>query len=179
MPPATWTHLLPPSLSSLPPPATWLHLLPHSLSSLTPPSLSSMGHAPEPDQHPPGPLLTFGSTLTSCAICLADYVPGASLRLLDRCGHIFHRRCIDDWLSHAAVCPVCKARAAPPPDRPPRIPGLPAHPPPAPAAHTANVQLIDTSVGQSWTDWFHQLLAKPPRPPETPPNQPANSRPPP
>lgn len=51
-----------------------------------------------------------------CAICLAIFKEGHKLRSL-RCGHRFHRECIDEWClgGHQAdggelsTCPLCKA----------------------------------------------------------------------
>jgi len=45
---------------------------------------------------------------TECAICLHALKTGDSLRLLDVCGHLFHRSCIDLWLLRSADCPLCK-----------------------------------------------------------------------
>ncbi|KAG7391097.1 hypothetical protein PHYPSEUDO_005864 [Phytophthora pseudosyringae] len=47
-----------------------------------------------------------------CVICLdGDMVPGESAREGERvealpCGHVFHARCIAQWLLHRRVCPV-------------------------------------------------------------------------
>mmetsp|Transcript_46583 Transcript_46583/g.123667 ORF Transcript_46583/g.123667 Transcript_46583/m.123667 type:complete len:327 (+) Transcript_46583:73-1053(+) len=41
----------------------------------------------------------------SCCICLDDYTPGDSLRVLP-CDHHFHKRCLDTWLRTSAVRPV-------------------------------------------------------------------------
>eukprot|EP00708_Paratrimastix_pyriformis_P002828 GAFH01001586.1.p1 GENE.GAFH01001586.1~~GAFH01001586.1.p1 ORF type:complete len:368 (+),score=54.01 GAFH01001586.1:385-1488(+) len=43
----------------------------------------------------------------TCAICLSDYEPGESLKILP-CLHIFHQECIDHWLASNHVCPICK-----------------------------------------------------------------------
>ncbi|PHJ16365.1 zinc c3hc4 type (ring finger) domain-containing protein [Cystoisospora suis] len=45
---------------------------------------------------------------TSCSICLEDYHVGDDVRLLQPCGHLFHKSCIDIWLLRNAVCPNCK-----------------------------------------------------------------------
>lgn len=29
-------------------------------------------------------------------------------KLSARCGHVFHRTCIDDWLEHSRTCPNCR-----------------------------------------------------------------------
>jgi E3 ubiquitin-protein ligase SIS3 len=43
-----------------------------------------------------------------CSICLANVEPGESVRCLPRCGHTFHRACIDLWLVRRSECPLCK-----------------------------------------------------------------------
>ncbi|KAE8802496.1 E3 ubiquitin-protein ligase RING1 [Hordeum vulgare] len=44
-----------------------------------------------------------------CAVCLAEFRGGETLRLLPRCGHAFHRGCIDTWLRAHVNCPLCRA----------------------------------------------------------------------
>ncbi|KAK3120502.1 hypothetical protein QOZ80_9AG0688760 [Eleusine coracana subsp. coracana] len=44
-----------------------------------------------------------------CAVCLAEFRDGETLRLLPRCGHAFHRGCIDTWLRAHINCPLCRA----------------------------------------------------------------------
>ncbi|KAF7105239.1 hypothetical protein CFC21_106071 [Triticum aestivum] len=46
---------------------------------------------------------------TECAICLAEFADGESMRVLPRCGHAFHVLCIDAWLRTCATCPSCRA----------------------------------------------------------------------
>ncbi|MFS7957442.1 putative transcription factor C2H2 family [Helianthus anomalus] len=43
-----------------------------------------------------------------CYICLAEYKPVDTVRLLPECGHLFHVRCIDTWLKAHPTCPVCR-----------------------------------------------------------------------
>ncbi|KAF8749745.1 hypothetical protein HU200_012544 [Digitaria exilis] len=45
----------------------------------------------------------------SCAVCLAEFRDGETLRLLPRCRHAFHRGCIDTWLRAHVNCPLCRA----------------------------------------------------------------------
>lgn len=45
----------------------------------------------------------------ACAVCLAEFRDGETLRLLPRCGHAFHRACIDTWLRAHVNCPLCRA----------------------------------------------------------------------
>ncbi|KAB2085567.1 hypothetical protein ERO13_A05G388700v2 [Gossypium hirsutum] len=45
---------------------------------------------------------------SECVICLSDFAPGDRLRLLPKCNHGFHVRCIDKWLSSHSSCPKCR-----------------------------------------------------------------------
>lgn len=139
------------------------------------PSMPSLSDLSALDAPSPPHVLVYGSTLKACAVCLQDYAPGDRLRLLDACGHLFHLPCVTRWLDakRPATCPVCKAivgglpplgyaaeregvedgetvavverEAQPRRDRERRVP-------------SANIQLIDLSVDESWVDWFHGLL---------------------
>eukprot|EP00922_Rhytidocystis_sp_ex-Travisia-forbesii_P045652 GHVS01068108.1.p1 GENE.GHVS01068108.1~~GHVS01068108.1.p1 ORF type:complete len:331 (-),score=43.65 GHVS01068108.1:134-1126(-) len=44
-----------------------------------------------------------------CSICLDTFQTGSNVRILQSCGHIFHKACIDGWLLRNAVCPNCKS----------------------------------------------------------------------
>ncbi|PWA43008.1 zinc finger, RING/FYVE/PHD-type [Artemisia annua] len=44
----------------------------------------------------------------NCSICLADYKPEDVVRLLPKCGHLFHVKCIDTWLKNHPTCPLCR-----------------------------------------------------------------------
>uniref|UniRef100_A0A453FU13 RING-type domain-containing protein n=1 Tax=Aegilops tauschii subsp. strangulata TaxID=200361 RepID=A0A453FU13_AEGTS len=56
-----------------------------------------------------------------CAICLGEFEDGEKVRVLPRCGHEFHVRCVDTWLVSHDSCPTCRdsvlsgAAAAPKP----------------------------------------------------------------
>ncbi|CAH2036222.1 unnamed protein product [Thlaspi arvense] len=43
-----------------------------------------------------------------CVICLSDFSSGEKLRLLPKCNHGFHVRCIDKWLQQHLTCPKCR-----------------------------------------------------------------------
>ena len=45
-----------------------------------------------------------------CPICLEAFTVGHQVRTIP-CFHSFHQACIDDWLHHKALCPVCKNTA--------------------------------------------------------------------
>ncbi|CAL4953895.1 unnamed protein product [Urochloa decumbens] len=43
-----------------------------------------------------------------CAICLGEFADGEKVRVLPRCAHGFHVRCIDTWLLSHDSCPTCR-----------------------------------------------------------------------
>ncbi|CAA3000669.1 RING-H2 finger ATL78-like [Olea europaea subsp. europaea] len=45
---------------------------------------------------------------TECAICLSDFAIGERVRVLPKCNHGFHVRCIDKWLNSHSSCPTCR-----------------------------------------------------------------------
>ncbi|KAK8983042.1 hypothetical protein V6N11_055025 [Hibiscus sabdariffa] len=45
---------------------------------------------------------------SECVICLSEFTPGDRLRILPKCNHGFHVRCIDKWLSCHSSCPKCR-----------------------------------------------------------------------
>ncbi|KAL1817331.1 hypothetical protein DCAR_0521760 [Daucus carota subsp. sativus] len=45
---------------------------------------------------------------TQCTVCIAEYQPEDTLRILPFCGHSFHANCIDIWLQQHSTCPVCR-----------------------------------------------------------------------
>uniref|UniRef100_A0A0D9WFL0 RING-type E3 ubiquitin transferase n=1 Tax=Leersia perrieri TaxID=77586 RepID=A0A0D9WFL0_9ORYZ len=63
-----------------------------------------------------------------CAICIAELADGEEGRLLPRCGHRFHARCVDVWFHTHSTCPLCRAAVLPPP--PPQPTTTTTAPPP-------------------------------------------------
>lgn len=48
-----------------------------------------------------------------CAVCLSEFEDDNELvRLLPRCGHLFHADCITAWLASHVTCPVCRDNLA-------------------------------------------------------------------
>lgn len=45
---------------------------------------------------------------TECPICLGEFVDGEKVRVLPKCNHGFHVRCIDTWLLSHSSCPNCR-----------------------------------------------------------------------
>ena len=43
----------------------------------------------------------------SCPICLGDFVNGDTVRVLP-CKHLYHQKCVDQWLMVNASCPSCR-----------------------------------------------------------------------
>lgn len=44
----------------------------------------------------------------TCPICLSDYQPKEALRTIPECNHYFHAKCVDEWLTMNATCPLCR-----------------------------------------------------------------------
>ncbi|XP_006649012.1 E3 ubiquitin-protein ligase ATL41-like [Oryza brachyantha] len=44
-----------------------------------------------------------------CAVCLEAFQAGDRCRVLPRCEHGFHARCVDSWLRQSRLCPICRA----------------------------------------------------------------------
>ncbi|TYJ97408.1 RING-H2 finger protein ATL66-like [Cucumis melo var. makuwa] len=43
-----------------------------------------------------------------CVICLNKFEDAQKCRWMKKCGHIFHRSCIDRWLKTERECPLCR-----------------------------------------------------------------------
>ncbi|CAA0839177.1 RING-H2 finger protein ATL5 [Striga hermonthica] len=49
-----------------------------------------------------------------CRVCLSCFQEGDKVRDL-KCGHTFHKECIDTWLQReSATCPLCRGAVLPP-----------------------------------------------------------------
>lgn len=42
-----------------------------------------------------------------CSVCLCDI--SCADRYTTKCGHIFHRSCMEEWLQHKKECPMCRS----------------------------------------------------------------------
>ncbi|KAL6122355.1 hypothetical protein NUSPORA_00595 [Nucleospora cyclopteri] len=51
------------------------------------------------------------TTTTNCVICLGDFKQDAKVLKL-HCKHIYHTKCISDWLKENNYCPFCKEKIA-------------------------------------------------------------------
>lgn len=56
--------------------------------------------------------MKMGKWWLECAVCLTEFQHYETLRLLPKCGHVFHPACIDAWLASCATCPICRAELA-------------------------------------------------------------------
>ncbi|KAL3834756.1 hypothetical protein ACJIZ3_009492 [Penstemon smallii] len=58
------------------------------------------------------PVAVYGSGngvgFTDCPICLGDFLDGEKIRVLPKCHHCFHVKCVDVWLSSHSSCPTCR-----------------------------------------------------------------------
>ncbi|KAM7523787.1 hypothetical protein LguiA_013689 [Lonicera macranthoides] len=52
----------------------------------------------------------MGKGALECAVCITEFEDFDTLRLLPKCGHVFHPECIDAWLSSHSTCPVCRSK---------------------------------------------------------------------
>uniref|UniRef100_A0A1J3HZX1 RING-type E3 ubiquitin transferase n=1 Tax=Noccaea caerulescens TaxID=107243 RepID=A0A1J3HZX1_NOCCA len=43
-----------------------------------------------------------------CLVCLGEFVEGEKVRVLPKCNHGFHVKCIDTWLLSRSSCPTCR-----------------------------------------------------------------------
>ncbi|EOA22551.1 hypothetical protein CARUB_v10003211mg [Capsella rubella] len=45
---------------------------------------------------------------TECLICLGEFLEGETVRVMPKCKHGFHVKCIDTWLLSHSSCPTCR-----------------------------------------------------------------------
>ena len=45
---------------------------------------------------------------SSCSICLNDFQGIDIIKTFSHCGHIFHKKCLLEWLKKSNCCPLCK-----------------------------------------------------------------------
>ncbi|CAN8311535.1 unnamed protein product [Cochlearia groenlandica] len=52
-----------------------------------------------------------GGVITTdvCVICLEEFQENDAVRVLVRCRHVYHVRCIDSWCLYKLACPACRA----------------------------------------------------------------------
>ncbi|XP_004503972.1 RING-H2 finger protein ATL78-like [Cicer arietinum] len=52
--------------------------------------------------------LKLPSLDSECVICISEFRNGEKVRILPKCNHGFHVRCIDKWLKEHSSCPKCR-----------------------------------------------------------------------
>uniref|UniRef100_A0A0K8VLR9 RING finger protein 11 n=1 Tax=Bactrocera latifrons TaxID=174628 RepID=A0A0K8VLR9_BACLA len=57
-------------------------------------------------QHLPIGTYDGSKKIRECVICMIDFCVDEAVRYLP-CMHIYHVRCIDDWLMRSLTCPSC------------------------------------------------------------------------
>ncbi|CAO2820764.1 unnamed protein product [Amaranthus hypochondriacus] len=45
---------------------------------------------------------------TDCMVCLGEFTEGEKIKVLPKCNHGFHTKCIDTWLLSNSTCPTCR-----------------------------------------------------------------------
>lgn len=46
----------------------------------------------------------------TCLLCLTEFVDRDTTKMIPKCRHVFHKRCIDAWLPSHMTCPICRQR---------------------------------------------------------------------
>nr|XP_009772838.1 PREDICTED: RING-H2 finger protein ATL78-like [Nicotiana sylvestris] len=60
------------------------------------------------------PIVTYTTELkhagldSECVICLSEFGIGEKVKVLPKCNHGFHVKCIDKWLNSHSSCPTCR-----------------------------------------------------------------------
>jgi len=47
--------------------------------------------------------------IDSCSICCEDFLNGIEVKRLPGCNHLFHPKCIEEWLVINPLCPMCRS----------------------------------------------------------------------
>ncbi|KAK7710120.1 hypothetical protein SLS57_008458 [Botryosphaeria dothidea] len=64
-----------------------------------------------------------------CLVCLSEYQADEEARKLIKCGHLFHRECIDQWLTTGRnSCPLCRGQGVEEHEKRPTAPATPEMP---------------------------------------------------
>ena len=48
-----------------------------------------------------------GNLLNECSICLERFVKGDKYIVIN-CGHLYHEKCIKEWIAKENTCPLCR-----------------------------------------------------------------------
>ncbi|XP_004240864.1 RING-H2 finger protein ATL74 isoform X2 [Solanum lycopersicum] len=115
------------------------------------------------------PLSVYGSGVnipaTDCPICLGEFVDGEKVRVLPKCHHGFHVKCIDIWLALHSSCPTCRqslleqntTAAAAAGDVETGL-SQPTLPPPAPAIATTRAVAAEEMSMVRWRSCYYGQL---------------------
>ncbi|KAJ8498989.1 hypothetical protein OPV22_009541 [Ensete ventricosum] len=49
-----------------------------------------------------------GGGKEGCVVCLGEFEEKERVKVIPRCGHVFHPSCIDAWLVSRGSCPICR-----------------------------------------------------------------------
>ena len=51
--------------------------------------------------------IEYSSVHEPCSICIEDFKP-IDIICKTKCGHIYHKKCIDEWHTINNTCPICR-----------------------------------------------------------------------
>jgi hypothetical protein len=43
-----------------------------------------------------------------CSICITEFECGDKVSVLEKCKHVFHTECVEEWCRYKQDCPLCK-----------------------------------------------------------------------
>ncbi|KAI9080152.1 hypothetical protein K1719_037830 [Acacia pycnantha] len=89
-------------------PASARHSSPASSNYHSPSSSCGGGLDPTTVQSLPAFRYNSEEKHQDCAICLSEFEIGETVKIVPNCKHVFHRECIDTWLSSHVTCPICR-----------------------------------------------------------------------